>query len=307
MRVSVIGVGLVGRTYAYTLLGEPYVSEMDLVDIIPGLGKALRQELKVVAASLGKNLEINAYEDPCLISNSDLIIIAAGTPRKPGMSRRDLAGANAKVIKDIAEKIVKNNPEAFFVVVTNPVDALAMLFKKLSDAELVIGTGTFLDSIRLKVVLSEFTRVPIERISTLVIGEHGENMVPVLSSTMINGVKFTEYLNDHPELNLDRALIKRTVSSMAGNIIAKLGGTSFSPAACFREISKAILLDEMRIFPVAHNLVFENSEVFANWLFAIGRHRVEQVPLTLDPEETHEFRMAVESIKVTYEDALKNI
>jgi malate/lactate dehydrogenase len=303
----VIGVGLVGRTYAYTLLGEPYVTEMDLVDIIPGLGDALRQELKVVAASLGKDLEINAYEDPSPISNSDLIIIAAGTPRKPGMSRKDLVNVNAKVIKDLAGKIVKNNPEAFFVVVTNPVDALAMLFKKLSGAELVIGTGTFLDSIRLKVILSEFTRVPVERISTLVIGEHGENMVPVLSSTMINGVKFSEYLINHTELNLDRASIKKAVSSMAGNIIAKLGGTSFGPAACFREISKAILLDEMRIFPVAHNFVFENREVFANWPFAIRRHKLEQVPLTLDSEETSEFRVAVESIEVTYEEALKNL
>jgi malate/lactate dehydrogenase len=303
----VIGVGLVGRTYAYTLLGEPYVTEMDLVDIIPGLGDALRQELKVVAASLGKDLEINAYEDPSPISNSDLIIIAAGTPRKPGMSRKDLVNVNAKVIKDLAGKIVKNNPEAFFVVVTNPVDALAMLFKKLSGAELVIGTGTFLDSIRLKVILSEFTRVPVERISTLVIGEHGENMVPVLSSTMINGVKFSEYLINHTELNLDRASIKKAVSSMAGNIIAKLGGTSFGPAACFREISKAILLDEMRIFPVAHNFVFENREVFANWPFAIRRHKLEQVPLTLDSEETSEFRVAVESIEVTYEEALKHL
>jgi len=307
LRVSVIGVGLVGRTYAYTLLREPYVTEMDLVDIIPGLGDALRQELNVVAASLGKNLEINAYEDPSPISNSDLIIVAAGTPRKPGMSRKDLAVVNAKVMKDVAEKIVKNNPEAFFVVVTNPVDALAMLFKKLSGAEWVIGTGTFLDSIRLKVVLSEFTHVPVERISTLVIGEHGENMVPVLSSTMINGVKFSEFLSDHPELSLDRALIKKEITSIAGKIIAKLGGTSFGPAACFRDISKAILMNEMRIFPIAHNFVFENREVFANWPFAIGRHRLEQVPLTLDSWETSEFKAAVESVRATYEEALKSI
>jgi malate dehydrogenase len=152
LHIAVVGTGNVGRTTAFYLLARGLADELSLVDIKPGLARAVAEEFKHASSGLRIETAINWFDRDEDLSGADLIIISAGYPRLPGqkISRRDLAGKNAEIIKFLAEVLPPNNPGARYVVVTNPVDAMATLFKRVSGAGFVISTGTHLEKVLLK-------------------------------------------------------------------------------------------------------------------------------------------------------------
>ncbi len=156
IHIAVVGNGRIGRPTAYTLFNEGLADEFSLVDITPGLAWAFGEELRHVAASLNYDVDINTCEVDEGVNNADLVVVCPGKPRVPGvqMDRRELVGANAEIINLIAEVMPDNNPDARWVIVTNPVDAMATLFKKVSGADFVIGTGDHPDTLRMRTKLS---------------------------------------------------------------------------------------------------------------------------------------------------------
>ena len=196
LHIAQIGTGRVGRPTAYTIMCSKIADKLTVCDLKTGLAAAFAQELSHVTASIGLDIEINSCENDEDVAGADLILISAGQPRPPGtkMTRRDLAIQNAKIIKKVSEETTSKNPNAKYVVITNPVDAMAMVCKKYTKADFVISTGTNLESLRFKSYLAKILGVPVSQVTGWVGGEHGDAAVPLWSTTRIFGLPLSEYL-----------------------------------------------------------------------------------------------------------------
>ena len=250
--IAVVGTGRVGRPTAYTLLREGLMEELSLVDIKPGLAWAFGEELKHAAASLKLDVEINAYERDEDVSGADLVVITAGKPRTPGikMSRRDLVYENARTNAYIAEVMPPRNRGARWVVVSNPVDAMATLFKKVSGESYVISTGDHADTLRFRVKLAEELGVPFSQVEGYVGGEHGKAAYPLWSTVRIGGQPLDEYLASTGK-TLNREAIVEYVRGVSKRIVDIIGGTEYGPASAFRDIIRSIIEDRREIYSVA--------------------------------------------------------
>ena len=178
MHIAQIGTGRVGRPTAYTIICEGLADTLTVCDVKPGLATAFAEELNHVTASIGLDVEINDCVRDEDVTNVDIILISAGEPRIPGvkMSRRDLAIQNARIMKYISEATVSRNPHAKYVVISNPVDAMAMICKKYTEADFVISTGTNLESLRFRSKIAKTLAIPISQIQGWVGGEHGDGL-----------------------------------------------------------------------------------------------------------------------------------
>ncbi|MGQ9531087.1 MAG: malate dehydrogenase, partial [Candidatus Bathycorpusculaceae bacterium] len=188
LHIAQIGTGRVGRPTAYTIMCAELADTITVCDTKPRLAPAFAEELKHVTASLGLDVEINSCEKDEEVAGADIILISAGEPRVPGvkMSRRDLAVQNAKIVRYIAEATSPNNPGAKYIVITNPVDAMAMVCKKYSKADFVISTGTNLESLRFRSKLAAALKVSVSKVQGWVGGEHGEAAVILWTTTKVN-------------------------------------------------------------------------------------------------------------------------
>ena len=308
MHIAVIGTGNVGRATAYTLLYEGLAEELSLVDIKPGVAQALAEELKHAAAGLKVDVDINAYERDEDLHGADLVVICAGHPRKPGerISRRELIKYNAEIIKYIAEVVPPNNPGARYVVVTNPVDAMATLFKKISRADFVISTGTHLETLRFRAKLASELKVPVSKIDGYVGGEHGQCAVILWSTVSVYGRSLGEYLKQR-NLALSKEEVETYVKKVSEGIIDALGATRYGPAVAFRDIVKSIVLNLGTVLSVATPYRAENlpEEVLVS--------RPTRVSMTLGPtyesmlssDERKKLDEAARAIYETYKKALE--
>ena len=223
-----------------------------LCDTKPGLAKAFAEELRHVTASLKLDVKIIACDRDEDVAGADIILISAGKPRTPGvkMTRRDLAIQNGQIVKQIAESTTPNNQDAKYVVITNPVDAMAMVCKKYSNANFVISTGTNLETLRLKSKLAKTLNIPVSTIKGWVGGEHGTDAIILWSTIKINGQPLQEYLE-----STGKSLIKEEIDSYVKTvskfIIDNIGGTEYSPAASFRDIVRAIVNNTNELLPIA--------------------------------------------------------
>ena len=308
MHIAIVGTGRLGRVIAYTLVQEDYVSELSLVDIVPNLTKALREELKHVLAGIGKDVEIHAYEKPSEVSNADIILITAGKPRTADMTRRELITVNAKIMASIAREIYDNNKHARFIIIANPCDALATLFKKLTNAEFVISSGNHLDSIRFRAELSKRLGVSVREISAFVGGEHGKNSVFPWSLVRIKGLSFDEFIKVH-NIKISKTEIEESVREVAREIIRNLGATLYGPAIAFRDIVRSIALNEGRILSIASPFKFPEipEEVMVNIPRVVNWTLGPTLYDYLTDEEKEKIREAAKVIHETYEIALKVI
>jgi malate dehydrogenase len=257
IHVAVVGNGRIGRPTAYSLLTERLMDELSLVDIKPGLSWAFGEELKHAAASLGLNVEINSYEKDDGVSGADLVVVCPGKPRMPGVQqdRRDLATANAATIKQVAEEAVPRNPGAKWVVVSNPVDAMATLFKRLSRENFVIATGDYPDTLRFRTKLCMDLGVKVSEVEGFVAGEHGSAAYPLWSTTRIKGKTVDDYLTDSHK-TLDRVDVVKYVRGISKQIVDVVGATEFGPAAGFRDVVRAILKDRRELMSVSNSMKF---------------------------------------------------
>ena len=255
VHIAVVGNGRIGRPTAYTLLNERLADEFSLVDTKPGLAWAFGEELNHVAASLRHDVKINAYEEDEGLEGADLVVVCPGKPRIPGvnMDRRDLVAANAEIIKYVAEVMPPRNPTARWVIVTNPVDAMATLFRKVSGVDFVISTGDHPDTLRFRSKLSRDLGVPVSRIEGFVGGEHGSAAYPLWSTVRVEGEALDDYLSETGK-GLDREGVVGYVRGVSKEVVDIIGGTEVGPASGFRDIVRAILQDRREVYSVAQPL-----------------------------------------------------
>jgi malate dehydrogenase len=297
-KVSIIGAGNVGATTAQ-FTAQSGIADVVLFDIAEGIpqGKALDiAEACSLWNSPSKIKGTNIYLDT---AGSDIVVIAAGFPRKPGMSRNDLLHANANVIRETSIEIAKTSPNAIIIVVTNPVDVMAQLAWKTTEfsCKRVMGMGGILDTSRLTAFLSWELNVSPEDTEALVLGGHGDEMVPLTRFTTVKGIPVTELL---PKKRIE-SLIERTRKG-GGEIVAllKSGSAYYAPAASTFEMIKSILLDEKRLLPCAAYLNGEYGfkDIYIGVPVIVGKEGIEKIiEVKLIKEEKAQFRKSCTSVK----------
>ena len=280
-------------------MSDKRADTITVCDTKPGLAKAFAEELRHVTASLNLDIEIIACERDEDVAGADIILISAGKPRTPGvrMSRRDLAVQNGQIVKNITESTEPNNPDTKYVVITNPVDAMAMVCKKYSEAKFVISTGTNLESLRFRSRLAKSLKVPVSAVKGWVGGEHGKDAIILWSTVKINDIPLKEYLKEN-EKTLKKAEINSYMKEISKTIVDNIGGTEYGPAASFRDITRAITKNTNEIIPIAAPQEFEDlpEPIFVSIPRKLGKTIGENIYDALPAEEKTGIKEAAEAI-----------
>lgn len=310
MHIAQLGTGRVGRPTAYAIMCDELADTITVCDTKPGLAKAFAEELRHVTASLSLDVEIIASEKDEDVTGADIILISAGKPRIPGvkMTRRDLATQNGQIVKHVTEATALNNPDAKYVVITNPVDAMAMVCRKYSKANFIISTGTNLESLRFRSGLARTINVPVSTVEGYVGGEHGQNATILWSTVKINGLPLDEYLIlNHKTLSKNK--LGSYVKSVSKLIVDNIGGTEFGPAAAFRDIVRAIVRNTNEILPVASPMKFNglSEPVFVSVPLKLGTSVGCSTYATLSSQEKRELADAAKAIYQTYATTIEAI
>ncbi len=287
MKVTVIGAGNVGATCANVIAHGDYASEVILLDIKEGIaeGKAL-DIWQTAAINMYNTRVVGVTNDYARTANSDVVVITSGLPRKPGMSRDDLISTNAGIVRGVTENIMKHSPNTIVIVVSNPLDVMtycAFLTAKI-DSKKVFGMAGILDTARYKAFLAEALNCSPKDIQAVLMGGHGDTMVPLPRYTTVSGIPVTELINKE-KLN---AIIERT--KKGGGELVNLMGTSawYAPGAAAAQMVEAIAKNENRIYPCCVWLQGEYGlkDVYLGVPVKLGRNGIEQViELKLNTEE----------------------
>ena len=301
-KVTVVGAGNVGAATAQRIIARE-LADVVLTDVIEGVpgGKAL--DLLESTAILGADAQAlgltTATGDYRQTANSDIVVITAGFPRKPGMSRNDLLQANYNVIKDVVASVIQYSPDAIVIMVTNPMDAMAQAAYKISGfpKHRVIGMAGILDSARMSTFVAQELGVSVENVHSLVLGGHGDTMVPLPRYTTVASIPLPELL---PKERID-AIIERTRNGGAEIVnLLKTGGAYYAPAAAIVQMVEAILKDKKKILPCAVYLQGEYGirGVFAGVPVKLGERGAEQViELKLTAEENAALQKSAASVR----------
>ena len=305
-KISLIGAGQIGGTLAH-LISIKELADVVLFDVVEGLAKGKALDIAQSTSVSGSNINLigtSNYEDT---KNSDVIIITAGIPRKPGMSRDDLLGTNLKIIKQVGEGIKKTSPNAFVICITNPLDVIVMALQKYSGlpTNMVVGMAGILDSSRFKYFLSQELKIPVKNIESLVLGGHGDTMVPVLNQTKINGKPLNQLIKKEKlDLIIDRT---RKGGAEIGKLLQK-GSAFYAPAASGIEMAESYIKDLKKTLPCAAYL---NGEYGVRGLYAgvpviISNKGVEKIiELPLDKKEKENFNLSINTVKELFKAAIK--
>lgn len=298
-KVSIIGAGNVGASLAQMIV-QSGISDVVLFDVAEGIPQGKALDIAEACPLWGSSSSIIGTNDYSQTENSDVIVITAGFPRKPGMSRDDLLHANAKVVSEVTENTSKLSPKAVIIVVTNPMDVMAQLSMKVSgfSRERVIGMGGILDSARFRTFVSWELNVSPEDVEALVLGGHGDLMVPMPRFTTVKGVPITELLSkDRIE-----ALVERTRHGGAEIVsLLKTGSAYYAPAAATYQMVKTVLFDEKRVLPCSAYLDGEymTNGVYTGVPVMLGHGGVEKiVELKLNEQERADFEKSVLAVKL---------
>ena len=297
-KISLIGAGQIGGTLAH-LISIKELADVVLFDIEEGIAKGKALDIAQSTSIDGHNINLVGTSDYKDIKNSDVIIITAGIPRKPGMSRDDLLGTNLKIIKEVAEGIKKTSPNAFVICITNPLDVIVMALQKYSGlpTNMVIGMAGILDSSRFKYFLSQELQVPVKNIDSLVLGGHGDTMVPMPNQTKINGKPLNQMIKKE---KLD-PIIERTRNGGAeiGKLLQK-ASAFYAPAASGIEMAESYIKDLKKTLPCAAYLNGEYGvkNLYAGVPVVIGKNGVEKiVEIELSSEEKKQFNLSIKAVK----------
>ena len=253
-KISLIGAGNIGGTLAH-LLALKKLGNITLIDVVTGMPQGKALDLSQSSAVEGVTGSIEGTNDFSKMKGSDVIIITAGLPRKPGMSRDDLLEINGKIIKKIALDIKKYAPKAFVICITNPLDAMVYVLQKYSKLpkNMCVGMAGVLDSSRMKYFLSDALKVSVNDVETFVLGGHGDDMVPLINYTTIGGVPLIDFikLKKFPYSKIEK-IVDRT--RMGGGEIVKLlknGSAFYAPASSAIQMAEAFLLNQKKLLPCA--------------------------------------------------------
>ena len=301
-KISLIGAGNIGTILAYNL-SRKQIGQITMVDIVEGLAEGKCLDLAQSFPVENLNLKIEGSSDISKIQNSSAIIITAGIARKPGMSRDDLIETNFAIMKDIGEAIKQYSPNAFVICVTNPLDAMVWSLKNVSGIKhnMITGMAGILDSARFRFFLSQELRISVESIQTMVLGGHGDSMVPLLDYTSVSGIPLHNFIGENKiERQTVDNIVKRTRAG-GGEIVALMKNSSafYSPACSAIEMLESFLLDQRKILPCS---AFLNGEYGYNDIFVgvpviIGKNGVEEIiELNLSKESKKQFDDSVNSV-----------
>jgi malate dehydrogenase len=306
-KVSIIGAGNTGATTAHWL-AERELADLVLVDVVEGMPQGKALDMLEAMPIVNKDVEITGSNDFAATKDSDIIIITAGLPRKPGMSRDDLLSANAEIVGKAATETLKYSPDAFYIVLTNPLDTMAYLAMKKTGLprNRVAGQAGVLDSARMRAFVAMETGVSIENIDCYVLGGHGDEMVPLTRYSNIAGVPLKEYL---PADKLE-AIVSRTRKG-GGEIVnlLKTGSAYYAPSVACAQMAEAVLKNKKLILPCAAYMDGEYglTDMFFGVPVMLGSNGMEKIiEYKLDEDEKTMFDKSAAAVKETHE-ALKKL
>ena len=309
-KISLIGAGQIGGTLAHLIGIKELANEVVLFDVASGIAKGKALDIAQSSSVDGFDVKFSGtdnYED---IKNSDVIIVTAGVPRKPGMSRDDLLGINLKIIKQVAEGIKQHAPNTFVICITNPLDVMVMAFQKYSNlpSNKVVGMAGILDSSRFKLFLSLELNVPVKEIEAMVMGGHGDTMVPLPRFTKVSGKPLLELVKEGKLSNDRLEKINQRTRDGGAEIVKFLekGSAFYAPAASGVEMASAYLNDRKKTLPCAAYLSGEYGfkGIYAGLPVIIGNNGVEKIEeINLDDNEKKEFMNSIDSVKKLWEAA----
>ncbi|MEK6891556.1 MAG: malate dehydrogenase [Nanoarchaeota archaeon] len=297
-KISIIGAGNVGATAAHWIASKE-LGDVVLLDIVEGMPQGKALDLLESSPIEYFNADVkgtNNYEDT---KDSDIVVITSGIARKPGMSRDDLISINTKIIKEVTQNAAEYSPNSIIIVVTNPLDAMVYVASKISNfpKNKVIGMAGILDSTRFRTFIAKELDVSVEDVNAMVLGGHGDTMVPLPRYSTVNGIPITELMENEKI----EQLVKRTRDGGAEIInLLKTGSAYYAPSAAVAEMVESILKDKKRILPCA---AYCGSEYGVGGYFVgvpvkLGRNGVEKViELKLTDEEKEMFAKSVEHVK----------
>jgi malate dehydrogenase len=310
-KITLIGAGQIGGTLAH-LIALKELGDVVLFDVAVGIAKGKALDIAQSSPVDGFNINLSGtdnYEDT---KDSDVIIITAGVPRKPGMTRDDLLGINLKIIKQVAEGIKKTSPKAFVICITNPLDVIVMALQKYSGLpkNKIVGMAGILDSSRFIYFLSQELKIPVKKIKSFVLGGHGDSMVAMLEATEIEGKKINELVKEGKitKERLDE-IVDRTKKGGA-EIVKYLekGSAFYAPAASGVEMAESYLKDLKKQLPCAVHLngEYEAKDIYAGVPVIIGSGGVEKiVQLNLSSIEKENFEKSIKAVRDLFDAAKK--
>ena len=297
-KVSIVGAGNVGATAAHWIASKE-LADVVLIDIVEGIPQGKGLDLLEAMPIEKRDAHVLGTNDYADTANSDIVVITAGIPRKPGMSRDDLLNTNYKIMQDVVGKVVSNSPGAILIVVSNPLDAMAQAAYKISkfNRERVIGMAGVLDSARFRTFIAEELKVSVENVTAFVLGGHGDTMVPLARYSTVAGIPITELMD---KATLDR-LIQRTRDGGAEIVkYLKTGSAYYAPSSAATEMVEAILKDKKKILPCAAYL---QGEYGVNGLFVgvpckLGARGLEQIiQIKLTGEEQAALKKSADAVQ----------
>jgi malate dehydrogenase len=302
-KIALIGAGQIGGTLAL-LIGLKHLGDVVLFDIIDGVpqGKALDiAQAGAVEDYDARILGTNSYDD---IKGADVVIVTAGVPRKPGMSRDDLLGINAKVMREAGAAIKKNCPQAFVIVITNPLDAMVWVMRESCGLphNMVVGMAGVLDSARFRTFLAEEFKVSVEDVTAFVLGGHGDTMVPLIRYSTVAGIPLPDLVKKGwtTQARLD-AIVQRTRDGGAEIVgLLKTGSAFYAPASSAIQMAESYLLDKKRVLPCAAHLNGEYGvkDLYVGVPVVLGAGGVERVvEIDLDASERAMFDKSVSAVR----------
>jgi malate dehydrogenase len=285
-KITVVGAGNVGATCAHWAAAQE-LADVVLVDVVEGMPQGKALDLMQARPIFGFNVNVVGTNDYAATKGSDVVIITAGIARKPGMSREDLINTNKNIVSAVTREVAANSPNAFLIIVSNPLDAMCYVAYKVSGfpKNRVMGMAGILDTARYRCFIAMELGVAVEEIQAMVLGGHGDEMVPAVSATNISGVPLTDLL---PPDKIS-ALVERTKKG-GGEIVSllKTGSAFYAPAAAAVQMAAAILKDQKRLVPVSAYLEGEYGlqDIFFGVPVILGAGGIEKIlPLKLSREE----------------------
>lgn len=298
-KIAIVGSGFVGATCAHWILNRN-LADVSLIDHKDNLAKGRAIDLFSSTPLTGHDLQIQGGSDYSLARGADIVVIAAGLPRQPGMTRTDLLSKNASIMKDVCNQLKQTvSPDTVFIVVSNPLDAMVYQAYKILQIprEKILGMAGVLDTARFKTFVAEKLRVSVQDISALVLGGHGDTMVPLTRLTSVGGVPLEELMESE---DLEK-IVERTRFG-GGEIVSllKTGSACYAPAASVVGMAASILRDEKRIFPCAALLEGEYGErgIFAGVPCQLGGKGLEKViEISLNREERDQLNKSFQAVR----------
>ena len=311
-KISLVGAGQIGGTLAHLIGIKEIVDEVVLFDVASGIAKGKALDIAQSSSVDGFKVKFSGTDNYKDIKDSDVIIITAGVPRKPGMSRDDLLGINLKIIKQVAAGIKQHAPQAFVICITNPLDVMVMAFQKFSGlpANKVVGMAGILDSSRFKLFLSLELNVQVKEIDAMVMGGHGDTMVPLPRFTKVSGKPLLDLVNEGKVSKERLEEINQRTRDGGAEIVKYLekGSAFYAPAASGVQMAEAYLKDEKKLLPCAVQLNGEYGvdDIYAGVPAIIGKGGIEQIKeIDLDDKEKKEFMHSIEAVKNLWKAASK--